>query len=166
MIFHSKKYIAQMLLDSPSETFPIVVKEFVPGGIDSPPGPQPGQEFLFFGSVSSCVSSWSLMCQQFIGWTPPHIQKRLTQHPCSLPGKGSPKLDGAQVTGLEGFSGLDDLDRLLPKSLLTPKIRIRTLSLYGFINLRLKVMHIGFIITVSSSSSAPFYRYFNKNYFP
>lgn len=42
--------------------------------------------------------------------------------------QGSGKLDGAQVTGLKSFEGLDDLDKVLPRSLLIPKIGVRTFS--------------------------------------
>lgn len=32
----------------------------------------------------------------------------------------SGKLDGAQVAGVEGFKGLDDLDEALPRNPVTP----------------------------------------------
>lgn len=40
-----------MLPDSRSETFPIVVREFVPGGIDSPRGHSQVRNFCFSGQL-------------------------------------------------------------------------------------------------------------------
>lgn len=98
-------------------------------GILAVPGPQPGQEFLIWGQLAA-VLVHDLWCIRHSLPRPCLTQRELAQHPCSVGGRGSGKLDGAQVTGLKSFEGLDDLDRVHPRSLLIPKIGIRTFSPY------------------------------------
>lgn len=54
----------------------------------------------------------------------------------------SGKLDGAQVAGVEGFTGLDELDKALPRNPVHSKIRVRIswVTLQG--NFEVQVMEI------------------------